>query len=92
MAGDGDQVMTAIRLSAPPPAQKVPWCALCEKPVDGFMRIGMQRTREVRFVALCHGAREEVVMDERLLHLFRGETHITMGKAFAGKLIEGEKP
>ncbi len=82
--------MTAIRLSAPPPAAKVPWCALCEKPVEGFVRIGMARTAEVRFVALCHGAREEVVVDERVLQRMVGETHVTMGKAFAGKLIEGE--
>ena len=82
--------MTVFR-PAPPAPRNVPECALCHKPVDAFIRD--HRFASCSYTAICHGEAETVEIPEVMARVMSGDpgTSVTLGLAFAGRMIEGAR-
>lgn len=70
-----------------------PVCDICNKPVESFVEQLDDFFREVRFVARCHGEREEVRVGELELARVK-DNQIQFARAFARPklLVVGCKP
>ena len=68
---------------------RIPRCFVCEKPVEGFMRVATRTADDVvEFTALCHGQRDVVRVPREYFQSH--ELTIEYGEAFrpAGLLTE----
>ena len=48
-----------FRINAPP-LEELPWCAVCDKPVDECRRFDETTTDAMVWIVRCHGAEERV--------------------------------
>lgn len=62
-------------------ARRVPFCWVCKKSVEGFVRAKTATTNYVEFTALCHSQRESVQIPLELFQSVDG-TEIDYGEAF----------
>lgn len=64
-----------------------PRCALCNKPVDSFVRTYDSMTCRVKFYVACHGATEETYLNDKELEEMPTGA-LRFGEAFKQKLLE----